>query len=235
MISVVIPTYNEGKNIEKCLKSLLKQSLPRREYEIIVVDGKSKDNTVKIAKKYADRVVQQKSKRVGGARNDGVRLAKYDIIANTDADCTFPENWLERIKQGFENKRVVCVYGQQDPLEDNYKSRTKLKISNVGIQLLYYLRIYFTVGANVAFRKKPFLDVGGYKIYSAGDDIELPLRLKKKGRIVHDPKMRVFFSMRRYEEEPMTLVLINWFLNILKSVYNVNIKVDDYNKKSYKN
>ena len=66
MISVVIPTYNEGKNIEKCLKSLLKQSLPRREYEIIVVDGKSKDNTVKIAKKYADRVVQQKASALVG-------------------------------------------------------------------------------------------------------------------------------------------------------------------------
>jgi len=86
MISVIVPTYNEEKNIERCLKSLENQTIPRNKFEVIIVDGQSKDRTVEIAKKYADKVIQQKSKGVGGARNDGVEIARGNIIAVTDAD-----------------------------------------------------------------------------------------------------------------------------------------------------
>jgi len=58
------------------LKSLCHQTLKRSEYEIIVVDGNSKDKTRELAKKYADKVMIQTSKKVGGARNDGIMLAK---------------------------------------------------------------------------------------------------------------------------------------------------------------
>ncbi len=75
MISVIIPTFNEEENIAQCLVSLSHQSMPRSEYEIIVVDGGSKDATCEIAKKYADLVFTQTSKKVGGARNDGVMAA----------------------------------------------------------------------------------------------------------------------------------------------------------------
>lgn len=51
-VSVIIPTYNEEANIESCLKSLCRQTLKRDEYEIIVVDGNSKDRTRELAKKY---------------------------------------------------------------------------------------------------------------------------------------------------------------------------------------
>ncbi|MBI4896489.1 MAG: glycosyltransferase, partial [Candidatus Aenigmarchaeota archaeon] len=77
MISVVIPTYNEEKNIEQCLLNIAHQTIPRHAYEIIVVDGKSKDKTRQIAEKYADKIIIQTSQGVGGARNDGVATAKY--------------------------------------------------------------------------------------------------------------------------------------------------------------
>ncbi|HPD51509.1 MAG TPA: glycosyltransferase family 2 protein, partial [Methanoculleus sp.] len=71
MISVVVPTYNEEQNIERCLRSLADQTVPRKNYEIIVVDGNSKDRTRDLAEPLADQVFIQTSKRVGGARNDG--------------------------------------------------------------------------------------------------------------------------------------------------------------------
>ena len=86
----------------------------------------------------------------------------------------------------------------------------------------------------MAFRKKSFLSVGGYKSYSAGDDFELPLRLKKKGKIKHDPKMKILFSMRRYDEDGILKTLTNWILNIVNEKYNLNLNVEKYNKKDYK-
>ena len=77
-ITVVVPTYNEEKGLEKFLKQFKNQTLPRSKYELIIVDGDSTDNTRQIAEKYADKVIIQKSKGVGGARNDGVELASAD-------------------------------------------------------------------------------------------------------------------------------------------------------------
>ena len=56
MISVVVPSFNEEERIDGCLASLTHQTVPRDQYEIIVVDGGSKDNTRTIAEKYADYV-----------------------------------------------------------------------------------------------------------------------------------------------------------------------------------
>jgi glycosyltransferase involved in cell wall biosynthesis len=111
MISVVIPSFNEAERIEQCLISLSRQSIPRDEYEIIVVDGGSKDRTREIAEKYADYVFIQTSPKVGGARNDGALHAKGEIIATTDADTILPPDWLKQIQKGFKNKDVVMLYG----------------------------------------------------------------------------------------------------------------------------
>src|SRR5512137_590710 len=101
MISVIIPTFNEEESIAQCLVSLSHQTVPRSEYEIIVVDGGSKDATCEIAQKYADQVFLQTSKKVGGARNDGAKAAKGEIIATTDADCILPPTWIQRIEKDF--------------------------------------------------------------------------------------------------------------------------------------
>jgi len=94
-VSVVIPAYNEESYIGACLNSLANQTLDRRDYEIVVVDGGSEDETVDIAREYADNVIIQHSKGVGGARNDGVEVSSGEIVAMTDADIILPCNWLE--------------------------------------------------------------------------------------------------------------------------------------------
>ena len=111
MISVVIPTYNEENNIEKCLLALENQTIARDRYEIIVVDGQSTDQTVKIAKKYSDKVIMQKTRWIAGARNDGVAVAKGDIIAMTDADCVVSKDWLEEITNALMKDNAVAVFG----------------------------------------------------------------------------------------------------------------------------
>ncbi len=71
MITAVVPTFNEEKNIGGCLESLNRQTLPRSEYEIIVVDGNSADRTRELAAPLADLVFVQASPRVGGHGTTG--------------------------------------------------------------------------------------------------------------------------------------------------------------------
>jgi len=200
MISVIIPTFNEEENIAQCLVSLSHQTLPRSGYEIIVVDGGSKDATCEIAKKYADQVFVQTSKKVGGARNDGVKAAKGEIVATTDADCILPPSWLEQIVEDFKTPGVVQVYGPVYPIEEGIGNQFSLFLANSFSRVGYYSgTFYYTLGCNTAFRKEAFEKAGMYRCIDAGDDLEIAMRLKDLGSIYFDNRLKVGFSMRRYQ------------------------------------
>ena len=226
-ISVVIPTYNEERYIVRCLKSLVNQTLHRDEFEIVVVDGGSADRTVELAEEYADFVIQQKSKGVGGARNDGVAVSSGEIIATTDADIILPEDWLARICADFKSKRVVAVYGPIIPIEDIFKYRFLIGLFNKVAHLLARTRLFYaTLGSNTASRRSTFLQVGGYSDLPAGDDYEIALRLKRVGRIYYDPKLYVDFSMRRMQQFGILRTLYIWAINALSVTRGKTAKVN---------
>ncbi len=217
MISVVVPTYNEEQNIERCLRSLADQTVPRDTYEIIVVDGDSKDRTRELAEPLADRVFIQTSKRVGGARNDGAMAASGDIIATTDADCILPRDWVERIGKDFAEKDIVQLYGTVYPIEDSFRNRLSLLGANIFSRLGYYTRtIYFTLGCNTAFDREAFIRAGMYRCIDAGDDLEIAQRMRKLGKVRLDPRLKVGFSMRRYQQFGTLKSLWEWFYIVLR-------------------
>jgi glycosyltransferase involved in cell wall biosynthesis len=207
MISVIIPTYNEEKNIERCLSALNEQTIPREEFEVIVVDGQSGDKTVEIAQNYADKVIQQVSKGVGGARNDGVKIASGDVIVTTDADCVPYGEWLEIILEHFEDENVIAVTGFLDPFDyeglnryEAYIYRQLFRLSNRMLTVFAIIGYYHLCGANSAFHRDTFLEIGGYQDLPYSDDVEIYRRLKPKGRMVLDNRMKVYYSIRRIKK-----------------------------------
>lgn len=234
MISVIIPTYNEEKNIERCLRALEEQTVPREDFEIIVVDGQSTDRTVEIAKGYADRLIQQVSEGVGGARNDGVRIARGDIIVTTDADCIPHREWLEVVQESFENEDVVAVTGYLDPFDcedlnrfEAYLYRQLFRISNHILTVFAIIGYYHLCGANSAFDRNVFLEIGGYQDLPYSDDIEIFKRLKPMGKMVLENRMKVNYSIRRIKK----MSLIRYIYQITRNDFLVmilNVKPADY-------
>ncbi|WP_321508236.1 glycosyltransferase [uncultured Methanoregula sp.] len=232
MISVIIPTFNEEENIAQCLVSLCHQTVPRNEYEIIVVDGGSKDATCEIAKKYADKVFTQTSKKVGGARNDGVKEAKGDIIATTDADCILPRDWIARVGENFKNPGVVQLYGPVYPIEEGLGNRFSLFLANTFSRIGYYSRtFYYTLGCNTAFRKEAFEKAGMYRCIDAGDDLEIAMRMIDLGKIKFDGKLKVGFSMRRYQKFGTFQSIYEWIYIVASGGENEKYS---YTQKEYK-
>lgn len=216
-VSVVVPSYNEEAGIERCLASLADQTLPRNEYEVIVVDGNSKDRTRELAAPYADAVLIQTSPKVGGARNDGVLAASAPLIATTDADCVLPRDWVERVRDDLGREGVVLVYGTVRPIEATLKNRLSLGLANLFSALGYRTgRLYYTLGCNTAFRKDAFVRAGMYRTIDAGDDLEIARRMVREGRVLFDPKLRVGFSMRRYEQFGTLRSLYQWIYIVRK-------------------
>jgi len=241
MISVVVPTYNEEKNIELCLEALTKQSIPRNTFEIIVVDGNSKDKTTEIAAKYADMVIQQVSHGVGGARNDGAMAARGDIIATTDADCLPDENWLEVINEDFSDNRVVAVTGYLDPMIPKEMHTLKAKAYKGAFWVANGLRwtgskigYHHLCGANTAFRRQAFLQVNGYSDLAYSDDVEIAKRLSAYGKMKMDDRIQVDYSIRRIQK--LGIARYTWM--IMKNDFNVMLLgkkpiKGDYAKQEY--
>jgi glycosyltransferase involved in cell wall biosynthesis len=232
MISVIIPTYNEEASITTCLESLGHQTLNRDEYELIVVDGNSKDRTCELARAYADEVITQTSKKVGGARNDGVLCAEGDIIATTDADCIIPSDWLEIIKNDFESHNIVQLYGTVYPIEDGIKHKISLMGANTFSRIGYYTRtLYYTLGCNTAFDKKAFIKAGMYRCIDAGDDLEIARRMQKIGRVMLDDRMKVGFSMRRFQQFGTIKSVYEWLYIVTNGGKSSKYS---YSKRNYK-
>jgi glycosyltransferase involved in cell wall biosynthesis len=232
MISVIIPTFNEEENIAQCLVSLRHQTVPRDEYEIIVVDGNSKDKTREIAQKYADKVFIQTSPRIGGARNDGIMVASGDIVATTDADCIFPPDWIATIKEGFNDPSVVQVYGPVYPIETGVKNSLSLFIANTYSRLGYYSKIfYYTLGCNTAFRRDAVIKAGLYRYIDAGDDVEIAIRMNKLGKVKFISSMKVGFSMRRYKKYGSVRSLYEWMYIV---AHGGHVEKYQYSQKEYK-
>lgn len=219
MISVVIPTYNEEKNIVRCLKALNNQTISRDKIEIIVVDGNSRDRTREYASGLADRVILQRSEGIGGARNDGFKAVRYGIVATTDADCEPHEKWVESILQKFENPQVVAVTGLLKPFDWKDMNWVEIRVyktlfeaANLMLMIMSLFGQYHLCGANSAFRKTEFLDIGGYLPLAYADDVEIFKRIKKRGEVRLRGDMQINYSVRRIKK----IGLMNYFFLILK-------------------
>ena len=115
-ISIITATYNSEKTLKDTLESVLKQTYTN--YEHIIVDGDSKDNTMKIVKTYEEkyqgklRYISEKDSGIYDAMNKGIKMATGDIIGILNSDDIYAnENVLEKIAKKFEQTncmRNIC-------------------------------------------------------------------------------------------------------------------------------
>lgn len=119
-LSIIVPVYNVVDYLAKCLDSLIAQDLSQDEYEIIVVNDGSTDNSGEIAKQYADKypninLVNQANQGLSGARNTGIMNAKGEYVQFVDSDDYLEQNVLGGLlKQIEEDKLDVLRYKYQN-------------------------------------------------------------------------------------------------------------------------
>lgn len=113
IISIIIPVFNGGKTIGKCLRALVNQTYPTGKYEIIVVDNGSYDNTVNIVKEFPVRLFfENRAHNSYMARNLGIKQAKGEVIVFIDADCLAETDWLANLVEPFHDENVGVVAGE---------------------------------------------------------------------------------------------------------------------------
>lgn len=119
-ISIVTPSYNQGHFLEQTLRSVLDQGYPNLEY--IVIDGGSKDNSVEIIKKYADRLaywVSEKDQGLSDAINKGYRRATGSILGWTASDDLYCPGSFMRVVQFFrDHPECGAVVGDMETIDE---------------------------------------------------------------------------------------------------------------------
>lgn len=107
-ISVVIPTYNSSRTLLDCLQSIDEQDYPRDKIEIIIADGGSSDDTLKIAGEFTDKIYPNPLRTGEAGKAVGVRHSKGEIIALIDSDNILPEkDWFKRMIAPFEDREIA--------------------------------------------------------------------------------------------------------------------------------
>lgn len=177
-VSVYIPTFNYGIYIEKAIESVLSQTM--KEWELIVIDDGSTDNTLDIIKKYDSHlqitIIKQKNKGLNKTNNIALRLARGQYIMRLDADDFLDENALLLLSNTLDsNKNIGLVYPDYYEIDPKENILNLVRRKKIGEEVeLLDLPAH---GACTMFRKNVLLDIGGYhEEFNRQDGYEIWLR-----------------------------------------------------------
>lgn len=195
-ISVIIPARNEEATIGFLLDDLQSQNISRDNFEVIIVDDHSEDNTVAVAeskRKSSDsfsnyKIVTSSGYGKKAALTTGIQHAKGNLIVTTDADCRVTSSWLQSVNETFINDTIKMVVGPvRIKTDESFFSRLQViefsSLIGSGAATLEFGVPTMCNGANLAFRKNVFAEVNGYEgneKVASGDDEFLLRKISEK-------------------------------------------------------
>jgi glycosyltransferase involved in cell wall biosynthesis len=193
-LSVIVPAYNGGTALTECLDALRGCAGP--EHEVLVVDDASTDDTAAQAEACGVRVIRLPHNRgPAGARNEGARQARGDVLFFVDADVVLAPDALQRVTKTFGDSTVAATFGSYDahPRAPGIVSQYRNLLHHFVHQTGRCEASTFWAGCG-AVRRAAFAEVGGFDATRYGnpsiEDIELGCRLRRAGhRIVLDKQL----------------------------------------------
>ena len=255
-VTVIIPARNEEKNIGLCLRSISGQTYPAELFETIVVDDHSTDDTALVVEAFSKQNIRCIFLKdyLAGAINSykkkaievAIELSTGELIVTTDADCYMGSNWLHTMACFYEEHQAAFIAAPV--VVDSNRSFLSIfqALDFMTLQGITAASVFKKIhsmcnGANMAYQKKCFIEVGGFKgidTIASGDDMLLMHKifkrypegvffLKSNEAIVHTQPMhnwKSFFNQRirwaskadKYEDKRILPVLmIVYFFNLL--------------------
>ncbi|MEK7643993.1 MAG: glycosyltransferase family 2 protein [Patescibacteria group bacterium] len=223
-LTFVIPAYNEESCIGRCLQSILEETKnDPDDFEIIVVNNGSADQTKKIARSFPGvKVIDEPEKGLAKARQTGYLASNGELIANVDADNVLPRGWVAKTLYEFsKNKNLVGLSG---PL----KYYDLPRLTGVLVNIFYilgfglYVLNHFIIrrsgmlqGGNFIIRKSALDEIGGFNtaIKFYGEDTDVAMRLQKLGLIKFSFLLPMYSSGRRLKNEGILTMFYKYIAN----------------------
>lgn len=206
-ISAVICTHNRAELLARALESLCRQTLPEEDFEVLIVDNASSDDTEAVARSFCAgrahfRYVAEPALGLSRARNRALEEARGPYVAYLDDDAIAEPEWLQEILAAFIEAvpKPGCVGGKSQP--DWQRPRPQwlhdvqmqsLSLIDWSEQAFYVEPPYFLVGANIAYDRQLILDIGGFDenlgrlggALLSGEEVEIENRIRAAGRLIY--------------------------------------------------
>jgi len=223
MISIIIPTLNEEKFLPRLIDSIKKQSFI--DYEIIVSDGGSSDNTKDIAlKNNCKFIVDTEHHSPSWQRNNGAAVAQGDVLLFLDADSVLQDDFLERVIPEFKN-RNLCGAGFYFNFNPNKLSYV---VFSVLANFFAFFRQYISpvsVGAGLVSNKAAHDSIKGFDVdIVLAEDYDYCRRLARYGKFRIIKSCRLLYSSRRIEKEGWLNTALKWSWMALFTVAGLKVK-----------
>lgn len=200
-VSVIVCSYNGGQTLTACLESLGKLKYP--DYEIILVDDGSTDDTATIAAQFPHvRYIYQTNHGLSHARNTGAQAAKGDVLAYTDSDCMADVDWLYYLVGTLVSGEFVGAGGPNvtPPAQNWIQACVAAAPGGPSHVLLTDTVAEHIPGCNMAFYRWAFETVGGFDVEyrKAGDDVDFCWRLQQAGCVIGFSPTALVWHHRRF-------------------------------------
>lgn len=231
-VSVIVPTYNREKEIEKCVSSILNQTLD--DFELIIIDDGSTDNTKNIINRFNDDrliYIKRDNHGIGSSRNYGIDLSKGEYLAFVDSDDYISEECLEKMYNKAKIEKldiVVCDY--YNFYQNGEINRENISsFDNTNLKDKKELLLEINLGpCNKLFNKKLFSKDMRFPEDIKYEDIALVCRLLKKANKIGkiDEPLNYFFVDNKSE----TTTVDKRVFDIFKSL---DIIVENFKEKEY--
>lgn len=193
-ISVIIPTKNEEKYLGACLQAITNAFDSKYQYEIIVVDNRSSDQTATIARLYNCKVLQNEKSTISASRNKGARHANGDLLAFIDADCVIDKEWYTKLRDHFMSNNAVAAGAKISPDFSNARW-VEIALFHLNNRLGTKIdknvyRVKWIGTSNMLIKKEVFQQVGGFREdLSVAEDVDLCERISRWGDIILDKRI----------------------------------------------
>jgi cellulose synthase/poly-beta-1,6-N-acetylglucosamine synthase-like glycosyltransferase len=202
-ISIVISTFNRGAMLSRCVDSLFNQSYPENQYEIIVINAGSTDNTENILRESEKKAecgflwISLKNEPLCYTRNFGIAKSRGDLICFTDDDCIADYDWINNLVNGFVDDTIGGVGGKVV----SYKTDTPIQQYSDEVGILAqerFVKLNTLLGANIAYRKKVLTDIKGFDDYlTSCDDMDVSIKTQLLGyKLRYTPEAIVYHDHR---------------------------------------
>jgi glycosyltransferase involved in cell wall biosynthesis len=229
--SLIIPVFQEEKIIENELIKFTQELRNKYNFELIISDGGSTDQTLNIAQNYADKVITNftnKKQTIAEGRNYGAEVANSANFVFLNIDST-PQNldyFLQTISLWTKNKSNLNPYNAISCYVEVYNEERKLKdsifyfILNTYFKFLNFIGIGMARGECIIIKKSIFDELNGFNsLLAAGEDFDLFYRVSKKHKTLFTKELVILESPRRFRQKGYIATLFKWFLNSIFVLY----------------